>query len=127
MLRKLHTRIARHTLKLSVATVMLGFAGLAFASMGGEKRAKKSSRIVTDFVPIKTSNGFTLKAGPAYKGSITLNRQQNTTSFSFNTLVTYQKGNTTYIMPYNNRVSLGKTTTNCNNTQLLRLKVRMQK
>ncbi|MFD2525556.1 hypothetical protein ACFSQD_07035 [Flavihumibacter stibioxidans] len=127
MLRKLHTRIARHTLKLLVATVMLGFAGLAFASMGGEKRAKKSNKVVTDFVPIKTSNGFTLKAGPAYKGSITLNQHKSSSPFSFNTLVTYQKGNTTYIMPYNNRVSIGKTTNNCNNMQLLRLKVRMHK
>lgn len=127
MLRKLHRRIARHALKLSVATIMLGFAGLAFASMGGEKRAKKSNRVVADFVPIKTSNGFTLKSGPAYKGSITLNSRENTSNFSFNTLVTYQKGNTTFIMPFNNRISLGKAVTNCNSTQLLRLKVRMQK
>jgi hypothetical protein len=107
---------------------MLGFAGLAFASMGGEKRNKKSSKVTADFTPIKTSSGFTLKAGPSYKGSMIFTQEKTSNRLSFNTLITYQKGNTTYIMPYNHKVNIGTAVpAGCDNLQLLRLKVRMNK
>jgi hypothetical protein len=126
MLRSIHTRIARHTLKIVVATLFLGFAGFAIASMGGEKRNKKSTSLTADFVPIRTTSGFTLKAGPAYKGSITLNQEKSNGYINFNSLVTYQKGNTTYIMPLNHRINIGAIGTS-DNTQMLHLKVRMHK
>ena len=126
MLKNLHTRLTKHTRKIVVAAVMLGIAGFAVASMGGEKRNKKSSKITADFTPIRTSAGFTLKAGPSYKGSMIFNQEKTAGHLSFNTLITYQKGNTTYIMPYNHKVNIGNTGS-CDNLQLLRLKVRMNK
>lgn len=132
MLLNLHSRLIKHSRKLLAAALLVGVAGLAVASMGGEKRTKKSaSKPTEDFVPIRTTAGFTLKAGPAYKGSLGFNAANQTAvanQFSVNTLVTYQKGNTTYIMPYNSRISLGKSAPNtCNSTQMLNLKVRMHK
>jgi hypothetical protein len=129
MLLNLHKRITKHSRKLLAAALLLGVAGLAVASMGGEKSAKKSASKPTEhFVPIRTTAGFTLKAGPAYKGSLGFTTQSSNGQQSINTLVTYQKGNTTYIMPYNSRISLGKTAqTECNSTEMLKLKVRMQK
>ncbi|MCG7857949.1 hypothetical protein [Flavihumibacter sp.] len=127
MLRNLHTRIARHSLKLFVATAFLGFACFAFASMGGEKKNRKGSKLTADFVPIKTSSGFTLKAGPSYKGSMIFKQEKSASHLTFNTLITYQKGNTTYIMPYNHRVTISKSGAAQDNLQLLRLKVKLNK
>ena len=127
MCRNLHTRIARHSRKLVAASMLLVVAGFAFASMGGEKKNRKGSRLTTDFVPIRTSAGFTLKAGPSYKGSLLLNQEKSGSQLSFNTLITYQKGNTTYIMPYNHRVNINKAGASGDNLQLLRLKVKLNK
>ena len=124
MIRTFHTRIAKHTLKLVVATLCLGIAGLAFSSMGGEKRKKSTKTIGTEFVPLKTSSGFTLKAGIPYKGSMILSQQKTSGLVRYNSLVTYQKGNTTYIVPLNHRVNFASGN---DNTQMLRLKLRMHK
>ncbi|ULQ54556.1 hypothetical protein [Flavihumibacter fluvii] len=126
MIKSIHTRISRHSLKLVVATLFLGIAGLAFASMGGEKRNKKSGSVRSEFVPIKTSAGFTLKTGSSYKGSMILNQEKSNGQIRFNSLVTFQKGNTTYILPLNHRINMGSLSTT-DNTQMLRLKVRMHK
>lgn len=128
MLLNFHTKLTKHRLKLLVAALFLGVAGLAVASMGGEKKARKASKATEHFVPIRTTAGFTLKAGPSYKGSLGLNSSKSTSgTLSINTLVTYQKGNTTYIMPYNSRVSVAKTTPCNTSTQMLNLKVRINK
>lgn len=126
MIKTIHTRISKHTLKLAVATLFLGVAAFAFASMGGEKRNKKTSSIRSEFVPIRTSSGFTLKAGLAYKGSMILNQEKSNGQIRFNSLVTYQKGNTTYIVPLNHRINIGSVGSS-DNTQMLQLKVRMHK
>lgn len=128
MLLNLHTRISKHRLKLLVAALFLSITGLAGASMGGEKKAKKAAKATEEFVPIRTTAGFTLKAGPSYKGSLGFNSSKSANGkLSINTLVTYQKGNTTYIMPYNSRINVAKTG-NCNSsTQMLNLKVRIHK
>lgn len=67
----------------------------------GKKSAKKIS---FDIKPsdVKSKINFSLKSGLTYKGSLI-----NTSSTSFsgtNTLVTYKKGNTTYILPYKQKV-----------------------
>ncbi len=123
---KPHIQFISHSRKLLAAALMLSLAGLAVASMGGEKKSKKASSATADFVPIKTTSGFTLKAGPSYKGSLGLSSNKaGSGHLNINTLVTYQKGNTTYIMPYNSRISIGKSTACNNSTEMLNLKVRL--
>jgi hypothetical protein len=126
MLVTLHNKIRKHALKMVIVTVLLGFAGLAIASIGGEKRNRKTAAVRTDFAPVKTTTGFTLKAGAVYKGSMLLNQEKANGQLRFNSLVTFQRGNTTYILPLNHRVNIGSTHTT-NNMQMLRLKVRMHK
>ena len=110
-----------------VSAALIGFAVLTFASMGGGKKSKTTT-IKNDFVPIRTSNGFTLKSGPLYRGSSIISQERSKNTFTMNTLLTYQKGNTTFIMPYQQRISIP---TNCNKNnnslQLLNLKLRMHK
>ena len=81
--------------------VMLSMAVFAFGSMGGGGNKSKSKTVKgTDFTPIRTVNGFTLKAGPMYRGSMVFGQEKTKNTISINSLVTYQKGNTTYILPY---------------------------
>jgi hypothetical protein len=84
--------------KASISLLLVVVAALAFASMGGGGTKKKSAK--TDFTPIRTTNGFTLKAGPSYNGSLIFGQEKNKNVVSFKSVVTYQKGNTTYILPY---------------------------
>jgi hypothetical protein len=94
--------------KAFASTLLLAVVGLTFASKdGGGDKKKKSDAIPlkTEFVPIRTTNNFTLKAGPSYSGSILLSQEKTKTTISFNTLITYEKGNSIFVMPYKYRVN----------------------
>jgi uncharacterized lipoprotein YehR (DUF1307 family) len=101
---------------------------LAFASKGGGDK-KKSVTFKNDFVPIRTTNGFTLKSGVTYSGSHILSSEKNNKFFSYNSIVTYQKGNTTYILPYKYKVNIGPFNASPakSNFQMLNLKINMHK
>jgi len=92
--------------KMLISALMIAIVGLAVASKGGGGDNKKTSiPLKTNFVPIRTTNGFTLKAGPSYVGSMTVGIEKTREYVSFNTLVTYQKGNSFYIMPHVYRIN----------------------
>lgn len=95
--------------KTFACAVLLAIGGLTFASMGGggDKKKDNSIPLKTEFVPIRTTNNFTLKAGPSYSGSFMLGQEKTKTSISFNTLVTYEKGNSIFVMPYKYKVNTG--------------------
>ena len=115
--------------RVLVCTVLIGLAVLTFASMGGGKKSKTTA-VKNDFVPIRTTNGFTLKSDPLYKGSSIISQEKNKNTLVMNSLMTYQKGNTTFIMPYQQKISIpsgANCTKNNNSLQLLNLKVRMHK
>jgi hypothetical protein len=106
--------------KVCTSLTMIGIAAIAFASMGGGGNKNKSTCVKVDFTPVRTSGGFTLKAGPSYRGSLTLGQEKHDNVISFNSVISYQKGNTTYILPYKFRV---QTFASGSNLQLLRLKL----
>ena len=115
--------------RVLVCTVLIGLAVLTFASMGGGKKSKTTA-VKNDFVPIRTTNGFTLKSGPLYKGSSIISQEKNKNTIVMNSLMTYQKGNTTFILPYQQKISIPSAANcnkNSNSLQLLNLKVRMHK
>ena len=85
--------------KTLISTVMLGVVAFALASSGGGK-GKKAPAVNSGFASISTPAGFTLKSGPKYTGSSLLLTQKSKNFTLYNTLVTYQKGNTIYILPY---------------------------
>jgi len=76
----------------------------SFADRGVGKKTKKIT------LNIKTNGSFTnslalnLKAGLKYRGSLLSNIQTTNTGAIYNTLVSYQKGNTIYIIPYKQKV-----------------------
>jgi len=111
--------------KMLVSAIMVAAVGLAFASKGGGGD-KKSTNVPlrTSFTPIRTTNGFTLKTGPTFTGSIILGAEKTTNYVSFNTLVTYEKGNSMYIMPYRTKINTSVYLRNSGNSlQLLDLHI----
>ena len=92
--------------KTLICTLMIAVVGFAIASKGGGGDNKKTAiPLKTNFVPIRTTNGFTLKAGPSYSGSMIIGAEKTREYVSFSTLVTYQKGNSFYIMPHTYRIN----------------------
>jgi hypothetical protein len=86
--------------KLLISASMLAIVGLAVASKGGGgDKSKANTPLKTNFVPIRTTTGFTLKAGPTFTGSTVVSSEKTPEYVSFHTLITYQRGNSTFIMP----------------------------
>ncbi len=114
-------------LQIVFSLSMVVFVALAFASKGGGDK-KKSIASKADFSPINISNAFTLKNGISYMGSHIFSQQKEKASFSINTVVTYQNGNTIYIMPYKYKVSIAPLNNSSKtNLQLLDLKIKVHK
>jgi hypothetical protein len=103
---------------------------LAFGSKGGDKKDKrKNGNLKNDFVPVRIASPFNLKSGFIYSGSYVFSQQKEKSTFSLNTIVTYQRGNTTYILPFKYRVNTSVLSI-CpakNNLQMLDLKISMHK
>jgi len=81
-----------------VTLFLIGLSVAAFATLGdGKSKGKKSSLLNSK--PTITPGKFTLKSGYQYRGSQIINQQTQNNTFTRNSLVTYQKGNMTYILP----------------------------
>lgn len=114
--------------KLLVSALLIAVVGLADASKGGGGEKKKDdTSFKKNFTPIRTTSGFTLKAGPTLTANYFLNTEKTSKYVSFNTLVTYQKGNSIYVMPYHYKVntSIYLDNSNSNNLRLLDLRVNL--
>src|ERR1700761_3272476 len=92
--------------KLLVSALLITVVGLADASKGGGGEKKKdNANLKANFTPIRTTSGFTIKAGPSLTANYFLNTEKTPNYVSFNTLVTYQKGNSIYVMPYRYKIN----------------------
>ena len=113
--------------KTLISTLMVAVVGLALASKGGggeKKDTTKNVPLKTNFTPIRTTNGFTLKAGSTMTGNYLLSTEKAPTYVSFNTLVTYQKGNSLYVMPYRYKINTSMfLNTSGSNMRLLDLRI----
>jgi hypothetical protein len=112
--------------KTLISALMVAVVGLAFASKGGggEKNGTKNVPLKTNFTPIRTTSGFTLKAGSTMTANYLLSTEKTPTYVSFNTLVTYQKGNSLYVMPYKYRINTSMfLNTSGSNMRLLDLRI----
>jgi hypothetical protein len=127
---------ANFTLKLNhmlkktiISCAMIGAVALALASSGGGDKKKAGSLRNSDFTPIRTTNGFTLKAGPSYTGSHVFSSARNCNSVTFNSVVTYQQGNKVFILPHKSRVIInsGNNAGSRNNLNALDVKFRLRK
>ena len=130
MLTPTSIELRKLTRKLFASILLVAVVGLAFASKGGggEKKTGKDVPLKTNFTPIRTTTGFTLKAGPSFTGNYLLSAEKTPKYVSFNTLVTYQKGNSIYVMPYRYKINTNVYLNNSgNNLRLLDLRINMNK
>lgn len=89
--------------KILVCATMLGIVFITLASSGGGK--KKSSSANLGIIPISARGNFTVNSRPAYSGSHMMSSVNNRTSVVYRSMVTYQKGNTTYLIPSQYRMN----------------------
>ena len=116
----------RHTL---ICALLLGIVAWAFASKGGGGDKKNTaSSFKDDFTPIDAVHGLTLKSGYSFNGGFVLSSQKSRSTLSLSSMITYQKGNTTYVLPYRSSVNLGQVSaSNRTNLQLLGVKIKLSK
>lgn len=122
--RTIYKTLAR---KSAICFAMTAIAVLTFASKGGGGGDKdKNTPVTSHFTPIRTTNGFTLKSGPVYRGSQLFTQQKKNDVVTFTSVITYKRGNTTFILPYKNRVSL-PTAKVKNNLNVVDFKINIRK
>ena len=72
---------------------------IALADRGGFVKKNKTRLNIATVGTLKNSIAFNLKSGVVYKGSFFLNNTYITDAF-----ISYKKGNTTYILPYKQKM-----------------------
>ena len=92
--------------KSLVISMLLGIAIFTFADRGVGKKAKVKTLLnITTASSLRNSISLNIKSGLSYKGSLCTSGQTfSGNSMLSNTILTYQKGNTTYIIPYKNKI-----------------------
>ena len=115
-----------HMLKKTlISCAMIGAVALAAVASSGGGKKKSETPLKPIYTPIRTTNGFTLKAGPSYTGSQILSSERSRNFITYSTVVTYQKGNTVYIMPQ--QVKMNMRPSFKTNLNLLDLKIKLHK
>jgi len=97
------TKINRF-IKRKLATAVLVTASVAAFATLGDDGGKKGSKINSEF----TTSNFSLRTPYNYKSNNLFNPSRSQKFIMLNTVVTYQKGNATYILPLKKKVLLDK-------------------
>ena len=91
--------------KIAAIVVLVCFiAYVAVADRGGFGRRNKIHFNIITLNTLKSSIGFNLKSGLNYKGNSVIKYQQVGNSIFSNSIASYHKGNTIYILPYKQKV-----------------------
>lgn len=94
--------------KATIILTLVSVTGAVFADRGtGKKNSKvKTNLNISTASSLKASILSSYKNGLSYKGSFTINKKIVSPGLiTANTLTTYQKGNTTYIIPFKNKLA----------------------
>ncbi len=95
------------TKKILAALVLICFVVEASADRGvGRKNKSKATLNITAPTTIKNSIAFNLKTGLTYKGSLLSTQSTVGNTLMNSSLITYQKGNITYIIPYKTKITM---------------------
>lgn len=98
--------------KLAALLILFTVSGIgAFATLGdGKGKKDKPIKLLSEKTSLKPG-AFSLQSGYNFRGSQVINFQE-ARYINLNTVVTYQQGHTTYVMPLKKKVSLNLTTQN---------------
>lgn len=102
------------TRKLAVIILIASSAAGAFATLGdGKVKSNKAKRsLLSDKTSVKAGT-FSLKSGYSYRGNTVINSRTQK-YVNLNTVVSYQRGHTSYVLPMKKKVILDKVTFNPN-------------
>lgn len=98
------------TRKLLAVAILFSVVFEASADKGAGKKNKNKTtlNITAPTNNIRSSIAFNLKSGLSYKGSLLNTRTVATGSIINNSIVTYQKGNSTYIIPFKTKITVAE-------------------
>jgi hypothetical protein len=98
--------------KLLMALLLVSATHIALGSFTGTTDSKtRNLYSLKNFNKnfYKSASPFSLRAGFTYKGSQLISvKRENTGELTINSMMRYEKGNTTYIYPYKHKVSAPK-------------------
>ena len=95
------------TQKLLTIALLFSIGQVAMADRGiGKKSKSKTVLNITTPSLLRNSIAFNLKSGLSYKGSLITNESSFNNSIMGSSLITYQKENTTYIIPYKHKIAI---------------------
>ena len=94
------------TQKLSILALLFCIVNIAIADRGLGKKIKNKTilNITANISTIRNSITFNLKSGLTYSGSLLSNINTVGSSISTQSIITYQKGNMTYIIPFKQKL-----------------------
>jgi hypothetical protein len=112
----------------AVSLLFVGMFAIAFASKGGGDK-KNMGAFKNTFTPIRSASPFSLKTTPVYTGSTFSIQAAENNKVSLHTMITYQRGNTTFILPFRYKVNVAElnNTSTKTNLQFLGVKIKMPK
>jgi hypothetical protein len=125
MMSSNYTTALSSAIRLTSVSLLLFAVTLAFASKGGGGK-KKNHEFENSFTPINAASSFTLKQTTLYSGSTVSFHSQADNRISLNAMITYQRGNTTLILPYQYKVNIGPVINYGTKSSLQFLGVRIQ-
>lgn len=105
--------------KLAILLLLAVSAAGAFATLGdGNKKSTSTPKSLLSGRTALKQGFFSLKSGYSYRGSEVINTEKR--YIRLNTVVTVQKGNTTYILPLKKKVLLDNVKIDIGNRQFKR-------
>ncbi len=100
--------------KVKMILVVVMFSGIAFSALAdkgiGKKNKAKVTLNITTTNTLRNSISLNLKSGLKYTGSLLVSQQIDGKSLLSNTLLTYQKGNTVYIIRHKQIIAVPEIT-----------------
>ena len=91
--------------RLLVLTLFFSVVNIAIADRGtGRKNKTKVALNIITPSSLRNSISFNLRTGLTYTGSLLTSQQTIGSSIMNNSIITYEKGNTIYIIPYKHRI-----------------------
>lgn len=104
---KTNAQILKSAGRKLIALLILGGITIgSFATLGDGKSGKsKPRKLLSTKTPAKPGS-FSLQSGYRFRGNQVINSQPQDRYINMNTVVTYQQGHTTYILPLKKKVIL---------------------
>ena len=103
----LKSTITKRILKRKIATAVLISASIVSFATLGDDGGKKSKNLGSVLMPYSAKN-FSLRSNYNYKSNNLFSEPEKKNFIMLNKVVTYQKGNATFVMPLKKSPLMGK-------------------